>query len=57
MAAQVMRELSDEEMFRALPDAITIKVGPGPTAARYRLEDVDAVIAYLKQYLEQDEEK
>ena len=50
-------DATDEEMFRALPEAITIKVGEGPTAARYRLKDVDAVIAYLKQYLEQDEEK
>lgn len=50
-------DATDEEMFNALPEAVSIKVGPGPTAARYRLEDVDAVIAYLKQYLEQDEEK
>ncbi len=50
-------DATDEEMFQALPDAITIKVGEGPTAARYRLKNVDAVIAYLKQYLEQDEEK
>jgi len=50
-------DATDEEMFRALPGAVTIKVGPGPTAARFRLPDVAAVVAYLRQYLEDHEEK
>lgn len=41
---------TDEDLFRALPDsAITIKVGPGATSARYRVESVDEVRAYLRQ--------
>lgn len=50
-------DATDEEMFRALPEAVTVKVGPGPTAARFRLPDVAAAVAYLRQYLEDDEEK
>jgi trehalose 6-phosphate phosphatase len=37
---------TDESTFAALPGAITVRVGPAgaaPTAARYRLEDPDAV--------------
>ena len=34
---------TDEDLFAALPpDAITIRVGPGPTRARFRLEGVAA---------------
>ncbi len=39
---------TDEEMFSALPPtAWTIKVGPGQTAARYRVNDVDEVLQLL----------
>ena len=48
-------DTTDEAAFETLHhhggiDAVTIKVGPGPTCAKYRLPDVDAVIEYLKQY-------
>lgn len=40
---------TDEDMFRALPpDALTVRVGVGPSAARYRLPDVAAVRALLR---------
>lgn len=39
---------TDEDLFRALPpDAITVRVGDGPTAARFRLPSVLAVRAAL----------
>ncbi len=45
-------DVTDEDAFRALhathPEAVTVKVGEGETAARYRLPDVDAVVAYLR---------
>ncbi len=45
-------DTTDEDAFRALADrGITIKVGDGATAARYRLPDESAVVAYLRQYL------
>ncbi len=35
---------TDEDLFAALPpEAITIRVGPGPTRARFRLEGIGAV--------------
>jgi trehalose 6-phosphate phosphatase len=44
-------DVTDEDAFRALgelrQDAVTIKVGPGETAARYRLADVEETVAYL----------
>jgi len=41
-------DTSDEAAFRALPDAITIKVGTEPmTGARYRLPDPQAVQEFL----------
>jgi trehalose 6-phosphate phosphatase len=43
-------DTTDEEAFRVL-DGITIKVGPGETAARYRLDTLDEVVAYLRRYL------
>jgi trehalose 6-phosphate phosphatase len=47
-------DVTDEEAFRALhvasPDAVTVKVGAGETAARYRLPDVSAAVAYLRGY-------
>ncbi|MCZ2108473.1 MAG: bifunctional alpha,alpha-trehalose-phosphate synthase (UDP-forming)/trehalose-phosphatase [Dehalococcoidia bacterium] len=43
-------DTTDEDLFRALPDwAITIKVGPGATTARYRLDSVDEVRQYLRR--------
>ncbi len=50
-------DATDEAMFRALPQGVTIKVGPGPTAARYRLGGVPEVVRYLEQYLEGDEDQ
>ena len=44
---------TDEDLFAALPsDAITIRVGPGPTRARFRVEGVAAVRALLRSLLE-----
>ncbi|MGA2136591.1 MAG: trehalose-phosphatase [Bryobacteraceae bacterium] len=41
-------DVSDEDAFRVLPDAITIKVGPATeTGARYRLPDPAAVRDFL----------
>nr|WP_239489776.1 bifunctional alpha,alpha-trehalose-phosphate synthase (UDP-forming)/trehalose-phosphatase [Luteitalea sp. TBR-22] len=42
---------TDEDLFQALPDGITVKVGPGATAARYRLDDVPAVHRVLRSLL------
>jgi len=40
---------TDEDLFAALPaEAITIRVGPGPTRARFRLEGISAVRALLQ---------
>lgn len=47
-------DTTDEDAFRALAadaSAVTVKVGPGETAARFRLPDVDAVVAYLRRFL------
>lgn len=45
-------DVTDEDAFQALgEDAITVKVGEGPTKARYRLPDPEAVVAYLKRYV------
>jgi len=39
---------TDEDLFAALPaDAISIRVGPGPTRAHSRLDSVSAVRAFL----------
>ena len=44
---------TDEDLFSAVPgDAITIRVGPGPTRARFRLESVAAVRALLRSLVE-----
>ena len=44
---------TDEDLFNALPpDAITIRVGPGTTKARFRLEGVAAVRQFLRLLLE-----
>jgi trehalose 6-phosphate synthase/phosphatase len=42
-------DYTDEDMFAAVPDAYTIKVGSGETAARYRLKDSADVMALLKK--------
>jgi trehalose 6-phosphate synthase/phosphatase len=44
---------TDEDLFAALPpEAVTVRVGPGPTHARYRLEGVGAVRALLQELVE-----
>lgn len=44
---------TDEDIFGALPtDAITIRVGPGPTRARYRLSGPAEVRGLLERILE-----
>jgi trehalose 6-phosphate synthase/phosphatase len=43
---------TDEDLFAALPaEAITIRVGPGPTRARFHLEGVPAVRSLLRSLL------
>ena len=43
---------TDEDMFRVLPDTgTTIRVGEGPTAARYCLPDTHAVRELLRRYV------
>ncbi len=45
-------DASDEDAFRALgPPAVTVKVGPEPTSARFRLAGIPEVMAYLRAYL------
>ena len=50
-------DTTDEDAFRALADAggsvppVTVKVGDGETAARFRVADVDAAVAYLRGFL------
>jgi trehalose 6-phosphate synthase/phosphatase len=44
---------TDEDLFAALlPDAITIRVGPGPTRARFRVDGVAAVRTLLQLLVE-----
>ena len=43
-------DTTDEEAFRAVGSGVTVKVGEGATAARYRLPDVDAVMDYLRRF-------
>lgn len=47
-------DVTDEDAFAALEalnrPVLTIKVGPGETRAQHRLPDVEAVVAYLRQY-------
>ncbi|MBA3658399.1 MAG: bifunctional alpha,alpha-trehalose-phosphate synthase (UDP-forming)/trehalose-phosphatase [Gemmatimonadales bacterium] len=44
---------TDEDLFAAMPpDAISIRVGPGPTRAGYRIDGVKAARAILESLLE-----
>ena len=44
-------DTTDEEAFEVLEEGVTVKVGEGDTKARYRLDDVEAVVRYLEGYL------
>jgi trehalose 6-phosphate phosphatase len=46
-------DLNDEHAFAAVNrlDGISVKVGPGPTCAKYRLASVNAVRAWLEEAL------
>lgn len=44
---------TDEDLFAAVPpEGITVRVGPGPTKARFRLESVTAARALLRSLVE-----
>ncbi|HEY8259433.1 MAG TPA: bifunctional alpha,alpha-trehalose-phosphate synthase (UDP-forming)/trehalose-phosphatase [Gemmatimonadales bacterium] len=44
---------TDEDLFAALPpEAITIRVGPGPTHARFRMDGISAVRALLQSLVD-----
>jgi len=45
-------DLTDEDMFRELPEAISIKVGPGPTGARFRVADTRELSEILERMAE-----
>lgn len=46
-------DVTDEDAFAALEGrGVTVKVGEGETRADYRLPDVEAVVAYLKGYVQ-----
>jgi trehalose 6-phosphate phosphatase len=42
-------DVTDEDAFRALTDAVTVKVGDGDTAARHRVADLAGVQAVLER--------
>jgi trehalose-6-phosphatase len=45
-------DLTDEEVFAGLgPDDFGVRVGPGPTAARYRLDGPPQVLEWLSSLL------
>ena len=51
-------DVTDEHAFEALagvPGAVTVRVGPGATVARYRLADVEAAVGYLRRVLDAQE--
>jgi trehalose 6-phosphate synthase/phosphatase len=44
---------TDEDLFAAVPpEGITVRVGPGPTKAHFRLESVTAARALLRSLVE-----
>ncbi len=49
-------DVTDEDAFGALQalrtPSVTVKVGPGETVAGHRLPDVEAVVAYLRRFLD-----
>ncbi len=49
-------DVTDEDAFRALQalrtPSVTVKVGEGETVAGHRLPDVEAVVAYLRRFLD-----
>jgi trehalose 6-phosphate phosphatase len=46
-------DVTDEDGFRALgPEDVTVKVGDGPTEARYRVPDTDGALAVLVRLAE-----
>ena len=49
-------DVTDEDAFAALQalrtPSVTVKVGEGETAAGHRLADVEAVVAYLRRFLD-----
>ena len=49
-------EVTDEDMFGALPHGITIRVGEGTTVARFRLGGLHEVALFLKRTLEDIEQ-
>lgn len=46
-------DVTDEDVFARMtqPEDVTVKVGPGSTAARHRVDDIPAVVAALEQLL------
>jgi trehalose 6-phosphate phosphatase len=48
-------DTTDEDAFALLPEAFTVHVGTGPTAARYRLADTGEVAVLLKCVLDNKE--
>jgi trehalose 6-phosphate phosphatase len=43
-------DVTDEDGFRALgPEDLTVKIGDGPTAARYRVADTEGALAVLRR--------
>jgi trehalose 6-phosphate phosphatase len=43
-------DVTDEDGFRALaPDGLTVKIGEGPTDARYRVADPAGALAVLRR--------
>jgi trehalose 6-phosphate phosphatase len=45
-------DTTDEDAFERLPEGFTIRIGAGPTAARYRLADTEEVALLLKNVLD-----
>lgn len=41
-------DVTDEDMFRALPQAFSVKVGSGPTAARFQVAEPEAISRLLE---------